>query len=179
MVLDFHYIILPMSLEFSRSLRSLRIDSFRLSRIGLVLAILILSALIAWFFLAKVTLFETSTSLTFSEEGRLMAVFPPESIKRIQPGQSAILRVSSGADQPTSNIPALVYGVDSEQKQIELLLMSSEIPEGFSNEKFSGQLEVEVEYITPAQLVLRSSGKVITRNGAPFNPQSFKETGTP
>ena len=168
-----------MSLQFSRSLRSLRIDSFRASRIGLVLALLNMSALIAWFFLAKVTLYETSSSISFTEEGRLMAVFTPESIKRIQPGQSAILRISPGADQPTISASALVYGVETEGNRVELLVMSPEFPRDISTEKFSGQVEVEVEYITPAKLVLRTSGKVINKNEVPFSPQSFKETEAP
>lgn len=168
-----------MSLQFSRSLRSLRIDSFRLSRIGLVFAILNMTALIIWFFLAKVTLYETSSSISFSEDGRLIADFSPESIKRLQPGQSAILRVSPGTDQPSTTIRAFVYGVDSEKNLVELYLLSNGIPEEFPKDKLSGQLEVEVEYITPAQLVLRTSGKAISKNEIPFSPQSYKETRSP
>ena len=113
-----------MSLQFSRSLRSLRIDSYRASRIGLILGLINLSALIAWFFLAKVTLYETSSSISFTEEGRLIAVFTPESIKRIQPGQSAILRLNPGVDQPLINASALVYGVETEGNKVELLVMT-------------------------------------------------------
>jgi len=168
-----------MSLQFSRSLRSLRIDSFRASRIGLILAVLNMSALIAWFFLAKVTLYEASSSVSFTEDGRLMATFSPESIKRIQPGQSAILRLTPGADQPTIAIPTLVFDVETGEDRVELLVMTSDFPETIPKEKLSGQVEVEVEYITPAELVLRTSGKVFTKNEIPVSPQNFKETESP
>ncbi len=36
-----------MSIQFSRSMRALRLDSFRATRIGLVIAVLIMLALIA------------------------------------------------------------------------------------------------------------------------------------
>jgi hypothetical protein len=170
-----------MSLQFSRSIRSLRIDSFRASRIGLLLGLLIMSALIAWFFFAKVTLYETSASISFTENGRLMAVFTPEAIKRIQPGQSAILRLSPGADQSSINASALVYGVETEQNNVELLVMTPGLSAEIPKEKLSGQVEVEVEYITPAKLVLRTSGKVFNnnKNEVPFSPQIFKETEAP
>ena len=109
-----------------------------------------------------------------------MAVFTPESIKRIQPGQSAILRISPGADQPTINASALVYGVETEGNRVELLVMTPGFSEDISKDKLSGQVEVEVEYITPAKLVLRTSGKVIGKNNeVPFSPQSIKETEAP
>ena len=163
-----------MSLQFSRSLRSLRIDSYRAANIGLILAILNMSALVAWFFLARVTLYETSPTIRFTEDGRLVAGFAPEALKRIQPGQSAILRISMGPDQPTVSLPALVYGVDAEGEQVELLVMSSDMPDTIMQEKLTGQIEVEVEHITPAELVLRSSGKILKKNEIPLSPQSTK-----
>ena len=168
-----------MSLQFSRSLRSLRIDSYRASRVGLILAILVMAALIAWFFLAKVTLYETSSSISFTDDGRLVAVFSPESLKRIRQGQSAILRVNLGTDQPAVTLPALVFDMATDANQVEFLIMSPEMPQNLSKEKLSGQIEVEVEYITPAQLVLRTSGKMMTKSEIPMSPQSFKETQAP
>ena len=43
-------------------MRSLRLDSFRATRIGLVFAIIIMLALIVWFFMARVTLYEVSST---------------------------------------------------------------------------------------------------------------------
>jgi hypothetical protein len=48
------------SLSFSRSLRSLQNDSYGLSLVRQAVGILLLAAWSAWFFLAKVTLYETS-----------------------------------------------------------------------------------------------------------------------
>lgn len=80
-------------------MRSLKVDSYRASMIGILLASLILLALVIWFFTAQITLYEVSNSLSLTEDGRLMAQFPTESMARIHQGQTAILRVIVGSDQ--------------------------------------------------------------------------------
>jgi hypothetical protein len=116
------------TVPFSRSLRSLRIDSFRASVIGMILAMLIVFALIAWFFLAKVTLYEYSSSITFNEDGRIYAVFPPEAMPRLRPGQSAILRVSLPPDTRQMSLPALVVNKDTASNQVDLLGLGGNLP---------------------------------------------------
>jgi membrane fusion protein (multidrug efflux system) len=49
-----------MPTSFSRSLRSLEADRFRFSLLGIVVGILLLATWIAWFFLARVALYEVS-----------------------------------------------------------------------------------------------------------------------
>ena len=71
-----------MSLPFSRSIRSLNIDSYQASRIGMALGILIMIALLLWFFLVKVTIYEFSTDLDYKETGILTAGFPKENLSR-------------------------------------------------------------------------------------------------
>ena len=94
-----------MTVPFSRSLRSLGIDSFRASLIGMILAVLIVFALIAWFFLAKVTLYEYSSSITFNEDGRIYAEFSSEAMPRLRPGESAILRITLPGENRQVSLP--------------------------------------------------------------------------
>ena len=49
-----------MPTSFSRSLRSLEADRFRWSLVGIVVGIVLLATWIAWFFLARVALYEVS-----------------------------------------------------------------------------------------------------------------------
>lgn len=153
-------------------MRSLRLDSFRATRIGLVFAIIIMLALIVWFFMAKVTLYEVGSTLEWNADGKLMATFPKESLARLRPGMPAILRLPQGPDQPAITIPAVVFNLPREGEQVEILVLPSEVPLDTQPGKLSGQVEVEVEYVTPAELVLRTSGKYLNRSQVPVSPQT-------
>ena len=161
-----------MSLQFSRSLRALRVDSFRPSRIGLLLAIILMGGLIAWFFMAKVTLYENSVSLQFKEDGRLLATFTPEGMKRVRQGQTAMLHIDVGADQPAESLPAMVFDIQADSNVAEILVKSNEVPESLKKGNLGGHVEVEVEYATPAQLLLRVSGKYFGGNNITVSPQA-------
>jgi hypothetical protein len=104
-----------------------------------------------------------------------MAEFPPEAMARIREGQSAILRIDAGPDQPALTVPALVVGSEHGGEKVELLMMVPDLPFETLGEELSGQIQVEVEYITPAELVFRTSGKVLGERQIPLSPQSFEE----
>lgn len=153
-------------------MRSLRLDSFRTTRVGLAFAVVIMLALIVWFFVAKVTLYEVSTSLEMNTDGKLMVTFPKEARSRLRPGMPAILRMTQGADQPTLTLPAVVFDLPSDGEQVEILVISDALPLDGQQGKLTGQVDVEVEYITPAELVLRTSGKFLNRSQVPVSPQT-------
>lgn len=160
-------------------MRSLNVDSYRATRVALVVASLLMLALIAWFFFARVTLFETSQEVSFSEQGRLLATFPKETIGRVHPGQPATLRAYSASDQPPINVRAVVFDVPPGSTQAELLVTTEDIPEEFNPEGVQAQVEVEVEYVTPFTLVMRSSGKYIGSNSPSSGaPPSGAESGS-
>ncbi len=167
-----------MSLQFSRSLRSLKIDSFRASRVALILAIVNMIVLLFWFFLGRITLYEISSDLSLSESGRLEALFPQEGLARLYPGQSAILRIDAGPDQPLVTVPALLVGVDEKTGVAQFLLMSDDLPISAlrSDLASKAEIEVEVEYVTPAALVLRASGKYLGGGQIPVSPQDLGTT---
>jgi hypothetical protein len=161
-----------MSLQFSRSMRALRVDSFRPSRFGLFLAVILMGGLIAWFFTAKVTLYENSSSLQFTEEGKVLANFTAEGMKRIRQGQSATLQIDAGVDQPAESLPAMVFDTQPDSNVAEILVKSGQFPGSLTSGNFNGRVEVEVEYATPAQLLLRVSGKYFGNSSIPVSPQS-------
>lgn len=166
-----------MSIQFSRTTRALSIDSYRASRIGMILAILLLLLLVAWFFLAKITLYEISPEVTYTESGRILANFPAETIGRIEPGQAAIVRLSNGSEQQPVTLPAVVYGTDPTNNQVELLLMTNDLPSNLVPGALPGQAEVEVEYISPINLVMRASGRFLSQSRVPLSPQTTPDSG--
>lgn len=164
-----------MSLQFSRSLRSLKIDSFRASRVALVLAIINAVILLLWFFLGRITLYEVSSELSLGEDGSLEAAFTQEALARLYPGQSAILRVDAGPDQPLVTAPALLVDVDDRSAVAQFLVMTEDLSSSaLRGDPLSrAEIEVEVEYVTPATLVLRASGKYLGGSQIPVSPQEL------
>lgn len=163
-----------MSLQFSRSMRSLKIDSFRIARIGLILAMINVAVLLVWFFLARVTLYETSSRLEIADDGRLLANFSKEALQRIRVGQTAVLRISNGENQRPTALPALVVNMDTAAGQVEVLPLTENLPRDVWSEPPAGQVEVEVEYLSPAALVMRASGRFMNTAQVPVSPQTFE-----
>ena len=161
-----------MSAQFSRSLRSLSLDSFRATRIALFLGILNMAALLAWFFIAQVTLYESTPEVQATERGRVVARFRPEGFDRIRQGQAAVLRLSAGGNEPTVSAPAVVVRRDSQSGLVELLVFADEELLAELGKELKGSIEVEVEHVTPAALVMRASGRLLNNNQIPLSPQN-------
>ncbi len=168
-----------MSLQFSRSMRSLRADSFRITRLGLLFGILLMCGLLVWFFFARVTLYENSTSIQIRKDGQAVARFSEEGLRRIRQGQPVVVRVDQGADLPVITIPGMVYDTQKQDGQVILSLFATDLPESLLAGDLSGRAEVEVEYITPVQLLVRAMGRYLdSTNQIPVSPQTFP-TPTP
>ena len=161
-------------MQFSRSIRSLEVDSYRTAKIGMILAVVVAVALLAWFLLARVTVYEISSDVEYTGEGRLVAHFPSEINKRIQPGQSAVLRINTVPDGKILNLPALVIGTDREAELVEFIILADEEAVSSLDPDLTGQVEVEVEYVTPAALVRRASGSYLNSTEFPVSPQSLE-----
>jgi hypothetical protein len=166
-----------LSLQFSRSIRSLTIDSYRASRIGMILAAILLLVLILWFLLAKVSLYETSTNVTLTQDGRLLASFSPEAQARIQPGQTATIRLTGGAEGQTVLLRATVIGKDPATNQVEFWAVANNAPPDILQGNPTARVDVQVESITPARLVLRASGKYLGQTQKPISTQPAFDTG--
>lgn len=152
-------------------MRVLRLDSFRAARVGLLLAAANMALLVLWFFLARVTLYEVSGSIKPSADGRVAAAFSQDALARIHIGQRGWLRLDPGTDQPAVRIPVLVYDVPPQSADVELVILDPEYTVDSSAQKVKGQVEIEVEYVSPVELVMRTTGKMLNRNQVPISPQ--------
>jgi hypothetical protein len=141
----------------------------------MALGILIMVALLLWFFLVKVTIYEFSTELDFTETGLVTASFPKENLKKLAAGQPAIIQIDLGPNQPGVTLTGMVIGTDPNQETAELVILSEEITQIPVDEDISGQVQVEVEYVTPAMLVRRASGMYVNNSQYPVSPQEIEE----
>lgn len=101
-----------------------------------------------------------------------MATFTPEGMKRVRQGQNAVLQIDASSDQPSESLPAMVFDTQADLNVAEILVKSNDVPESLKTGNLSGHVEVEVEYTTPAQLLLRVSGKYFGGNNIMVSPQS-------
>lgn len=164
-----------MPTPFANTLRSLSADRFHASLIGLGVAFVLLIAWGSWFFLARMTIYEVSTSAVVADDGFVIADFPAAKSGRIRRGQAAWLYpVRDGAKQPGS-VPAVVMDINespsSEPARVKLFPvldrdLSEILPEG---QKV--RAEIEVESVSPAVLVLRTSGFLVDTPGVALSPQ--------
>lgn len=170
-----------MSIPFSRSMRSLNTDSFRPSLVGLFFAIVLLTAWAAWFFLARVTLYEISQTARVTKEGMVVADFPPEALGRIRPGQPALLRFGGDVGDQAGTIPAIVANVTNQAREgrvrVELFALVDAAFPGPLQEGLTGQVEIEVEHVSPATLVVRASGQFLDTPPISLSPQNSRGLG--
>jgi hypothetical protein len=55
------------------------------------------------------------------------------------------------------------------------LIISTETSTEIGFENLKGQVDVEVEYVTPAEMVFRTSGKYLNQSQIPISPQSNQD----
>jgi multidrug resistance efflux pump len=99
---------------------------------------------------------------------KLVAEFPPsDALGRIKPGQPASLSLDGFLWTEYGKLASQVTSVASEprsgQIRVELLVRPESAPLIPLQHGLPGKLEVEVERISPAALVLRSVGKLLTQ----------------
>jgi len=145
--------------------------------IGLALAIVTLVALIAWFLLGRIALYQSSTSAELQLDGQIVASFPVETFNKLKNGQNALLRLGQSGDQRPVSLPAVVFDTQGGNEQVILLLADvSTLPDGVA-EGTKGRVDVETEKISPAELLLRASGKFLAggraATPAPATPASL------
>jgi hypothetical protein len=153
-----------MSSPFSRTIRSLHADSFRSVLIGVIVALVILITWGIWFFFAQVTLYEKSQSARVINGEIVVAEFPAQLLHSIQPAQPARLYLDGAIGQQVGTIFAIVTDVTSPSSQTEptgqvklFAFVDANSPIRLQ-EELTGQVEIEVEHLSPAQLVMRVSG---------------------
>ena len=160
-----------MATAFSRTLRSLDDDSFRSLVLGALLVAGLLGIWVAWFFMARIPIYEQSESVLLLSEANAVADFSPEALVWIHPGQPAQLRLDDFPWAQYGMVPATVVRVEQEIHdglvQVEFVLQvapGSSIP---LQRDLTGTIEVEVDRIAPMTLLLRAAGQLL---GVPQQP---------
>lgn len=153
-----------MAVTFSRSLRSLKADSFRPSMMSLVLAMTLILAWLAWFFFAPIPIYETSQVARFKDRGIVAVQFDEQALTQIQPGQPALLNLTAAGTNQSKTIPALVMRIPGSDQagQVEVYALIDQF--STTSELSTGAIrsvEVEIGRVPLSTLVLRASGQLI------------------
>jgi hypothetical protein len=162
---------------FPRSLRSLQSEGFGSSLGGILFVALLMSAWLAWFFLARVTMYEVSESARLTGGAKAEAVFPLTSLGRIQVGQGAHVRLQAFPWPQYGTIRGRVDSIVVEEREGQVQVNLTLAPESAAGIPLQyglpGSVEVEVGVLSPALLVLQAAGQRVTpaSSGAAQNGQ--------
>jgi hypothetical protein len=129
-------------IAFARTLRALDADDFRRSKLGFVIAAILLGVWTWWMLAARVPQYETTTNVRI-EAGRAIAYF--RSTRQMHPGQTA--SVTLGND----TIPAQVESTTADHA--ELVFTNNQQP---TTTSIPATAEIEVSRISPAAIALRT-----------------------
>ena len=131
----------------------------------LVLIAALMVAWLAWFFLASLPLFEITNTAELASETRVVAYFPPAARIKVRPGQSAQLRLNDFTPTEYDSLVATVISVDDQVRdgriQVVLHIPSSSAPAKLLQRGLTGTIEIEVERVSPAFLILRAAGAIL------------------
>lgn len=153
-----------MAIAFPRSLRALNNDRYRPSLFALGITTGLLLVWLGWFFFGRISIYESTTTFTLKRGGIVSAVFTPEQLERIEPEQKATLRVNDSDDSSTTfegQVSKVVPARGETPGTAEIVLENAPAPPSSSNsgqgaESVEGEVQVEVETILPATLLLRA-----------------------
>jgi len=138
-------------IPFARTIRALDADTFRGSRLGLLLAALVLGCWLWWAFAARVPRYELSTNVQLDPASQTaVAYFPAIARNPIRVGQSALVRAGNSSIGATVTSAAATK--DGEvQVGLQLSQPSATVAAPIA-------VELEVERISPATIALRAAG---------------------
>ncbi|MGQ4806996.1 hypothetical protein NKDENANG_00334 [Candidatus Entotheonellaceae bacterium PAL068K] len=164
-----------MATPFPRTVQALQATDFRRALVTLSLLIVIVGLWFAWFFLAKITLFDISEPMPVSGDEILVANFPFKTSGRLQRGQTAFVQLTGNTGTAVGPVPALVTEVEERpdigKVQVTLFVfwaLATSVP---PQNGLMGQVEIEVEYVSPATLVLRTVKDGLDTYPTQFTPQ--------
>jgi hypothetical protein len=162
-----------MSISFTQSMQSLHADHGRSSLWGISVAILLLIVWLIWFFTPSVTVYANGRLIKLTRSGTLVAEVPAQESRHLRAGQTARI-YPQGTTNPQQTLPATVQEVvtHSIDDQVQIILY----PDGEVKRRFvegvNGAVQVEVESISPAILLLRASGLAIETSPVALSPQA-------
>lgn len=140
-------------IPFPRTMRSLNANRARPWLIALGCVIVVLFGWMGWFVLGRITFNEVSQNVQVVKSNIIMATFNSEAIKRIRKGQVAYVYINDGVGQP-STVRATVTDVNAQTGDVQLVAQIETIKQ----QDLAGKVAIEVEKISPARFILRTSG---------------------
>ena len=173
--------------SFPRSIRALEADRFRSSALGMLACLLILAVWLAWFFLARVTEYKVAGTAHLEQRPCVIGCGPglPSSVQavaefpasialaHIRPGQLAYLHLDGLPRALFSGIRAQVASVATEVKDGKIRVEFTTEPDGdlglALRPNLTATVEVEVDRVSPAVLVLRKARRTFSLDSAPHN----------
>jgi len=164
-----------MPTPFANTLRSLNADRFHAGLIGLGVAFVLLIAWGCWFFLARMTIYEVSVSVVVASDGFVVAEFPAAKPGRIRRGQAAWLSPVVVGEKKPGSVPAVVTDVMrsslAEPTRVKLFPVQQRDQGQVLAEGQKVRVEIEVDAVSPAAMVLRTSGLLVDTPGVALSPQ--------
>ena len=160
-----------MPTSFSRSLRSLEADRFRWSLVGIVVGILLLSSWVAWFFLARVALYEVS------DQARLEVGREPHAVMSLVSGR--VLRSAMDLDSEVEEGDVLVE-LDADEVRFQLEEKRAEVA-GLAEQLEQAKREIVAQEIKLSSMrdmlprrLWRSPRRSIRKRSSPLGSPSRK-----
>lgn len=157
-----------MSAPFGQSMRSLAADGARGAIIATWIVIALLAAWAGWFFLAEVTVRTAGGARLEAQGGEVHVVAelaPEDALGRIWPGQPGRLRLAAFPWTEYGTVPVEVTAIDGEPRdgkvRIELAVRPGYDARISLGHGLPGTVEIEVERLSPAALVLRAAGRLL------------------
>ena len=146
-----------MTVQFSRSVRSIHADNLGPMLIGTTFFAILMLGWVLWFFFAAIPDYEDSTAATYQREGYVMAEFSALAFNRLQRGQPAQFQPAV-EDRIVLTIPLVVTDIYPETSQARLVVRAEDETTLPLQSGLTGQVKVTVEQFSPAVIVLRSAG---------------------
>jgi hypothetical protein len=149
-----------MAIPFTRSMRALHADNHLSTLVGLSVALVLLTAWAAWFFLAQIALKATGQVVTITREGTVIAAFPAAARDTIRRGQRARLHPQGGnTAEPSRPLSAIVTDVAplarEGQVQVGLYVLQDATARRMLQNGLRGDVEITVAHVSPATLIMR------------------------
>lgn len=139
-------------IAFSRTLRALDADRFRLSNLILLVVAALSGCWLWWFLAGSIPQYEISEDVRI-EPNRFIANFPARVLDHVRPGQTATLQLD-GLSVPGK---VIAVGVDAATGRARtILLPATENPPPAAAH---ARAAIEVERVSPATLLLRATGR--------------------
>lgn len=165
-----------MSISFTQSMHSLHADQGRFSLWGISLATLLLLLWAVWFFVPSLTVYTTGALTGLTRNGTVVATFPAQESAHLLPGQAARIHPTGVATNQATSLPATVLEVATQARgdavQVTLYPESDKDLKTLFPNGVTGQVTVETETISPAVLLMRTTGQLIETPPVSLSPQN-------